>query len=119
MDMAFGGGFGGGAGLAMNAQGGGPNQPLQEVERVRSDFPETWLWSNATVGYGVLCSRRVQRSLIVCIDWRRLLPPQSACHCYSCTVQAAISLPLMNILHSTDWRIRIFHVFCRINTQGS
>ena len=67
MDMAFGGGFGEGAGLAMGAQGGGPNQPLQEVERVRSDFPETWLWSNATVGYGVLCSRRVQRSLIVCI----------------------------------------------------
>ena len=26
------------------------DQPLKEVERVRSDFPETWLWENATVG---------------------------------------------------------------------
>jgi len=30
---------------------GGSGQPLQEVERVRSVFPETWLWSNASVGY--------------------------------------------------------------------
>ncbi|XP_025086885.1 CD109 antigen-like [Pomacea canaliculata] len=26
------------------------NQPLQEVERVRNLFPETWLWLNQTVG---------------------------------------------------------------------
>ena len=31
--------------------GGLPGQPLQEVERVRSNFPETWLWNNATVRY--------------------------------------------------------------------
>ena len=26
------------------------DQPLKEVERVRSEFPETWLWRNFTVG---------------------------------------------------------------------
>ena len=28
-----------------------PKQPLKEASRVRSVFPETWLWSNATIGY--------------------------------------------------------------------
>ena len=26
------------------------DQPLKEVERVRSFFPETWLWLNTSVG---------------------------------------------------------------------
>ena len=46
MDMAF----GVGGGHPMNMPDGGQSQPLTEVDRVRSDFPETWLWSNATVG---------------------------------------------------------------------
>ena len=25
--------------------------PLKKVERVRSVFPETWLWTNSTVGF--------------------------------------------------------------------
>lgn len=47
---ALGGGMGGG----MVEKGPQPphaplNGDLQEVEHVRSVFPETWLWSNATV----------------------------------------------------------------------
>ena len=56
MDMAFGAGIGESVGHAMNTPDGGQSQSLKEVERVRSEFPETWLWENATVGYGVSSS---------------------------------------------------------------
>lgn len=49
--MAFGGGAGGGAGGTFMTGG---QQQLQTVKRTRSVFPETWLWSNKTVGYIVL-----------------------------------------------------------------
>ena len=29
----------------------GETNQLQSADRVRTEFPETWLWSNATVGY--------------------------------------------------------------------
>ena len=42
----------GGVDPAMNGiNGPAHTSPLKEVERVRSDFPETWLWTNASVGY--------------------------------------------------------------------
>lgn len=28
-----------------------PSSQLKEVGRVRSVFPETWLWTNASIGY--------------------------------------------------------------------
>ena len=31
------------------AEGGGPAGGLHEVQHVRSVFPETWLWANASV----------------------------------------------------------------------
>ena len=37
--------------MMMSEMTGGGGGALQEVERVRSVFPETWLWSNHTVGY--------------------------------------------------------------------
>ena len=49
--MAMAEGFGG-VDAAMNGvKGPGNNSPLKEVERVRSQFPETWLWTNTSVGY--------------------------------------------------------------------
>jgi hypothetical protein len=46
VDFAFGGAFP----PEMNmVNGPGGSQPLQEVERVRSVFPETWMWQNLTV----------------------------------------------------------------------
>ena len=30
-----------------------PSSNLQEVDHVRSVFPETWLWSNATLRYSI------------------------------------------------------------------
>ncbi|XP_035679836.1 CD109 antigen-like [Branchiostoma floridae] len=39
-----------GAGVDVLTDGGGGGTALQEVKQVRSFFPETWLWSNATAG---------------------------------------------------------------------
>jgi hypothetical protein len=39
--------FSGGAGTATDGQGA----VLQEVKHTRENFPETWLWTNVTVGY--------------------------------------------------------------------
>nr|ADA77517.1 thioester-containing protein-F [Azumapecten farreri] len=36
------------SGMAPNGMGGTPK--LKEVETIRSDFPETWLWLNKTIG---------------------------------------------------------------------
>lgn len=58
----FGGGFGGGAGGFAAAAGGAmpgvapaPNpassSSLATVDKIRNVFPETWLWTNSTVGY--------------------------------------------------------------------
>ena len=58
--FAFGGG-GGGHAMAGMAPGGvapssGSTGPaLKTVDRIRNVFPETWLWSNANVGF-VICS---------------------------------------------------------------
>ena len=40
-------------GAVINGATGGatPNTALKQVDRVRSVFPETWLWSNSTVGF--------------------------------------------------------------------
>lgn len=27
------------------------SEPMREVDRVRNVFPETWLWTNASIGY--------------------------------------------------------------------
>ena len=49
-DFALAGGMVPGKGTATG--GSVPNlSPLKDVERVRSVFPETWLWSNATLGF--------------------------------------------------------------------
>ena len=41
-----------GSGTATGIGGSQPNpSPLKSVDRVRSVFPETWLWSNATIGF--------------------------------------------------------------------
>ena len=41
-----------GTGTATGTGGSQPNpSPLKSVDRVRSIFPETWLWSNATIGF--------------------------------------------------------------------
>lgn len=55
-EMAFGGGTATGALAPMMPVNSmvpnpAPNSQLKEVGRVRSVFPETWLWSNATIGY--------------------------------------------------------------------
>nr|ADA77516.1 thioester-containing protein-E [Azumapecten farreri] len=51
-EMAFGGGMAAGAGMAPGMANGGMvgTSVLKEVETIRSDFPETWLWLNKTVG---------------------------------------------------------------------
>ena len=36
--------------LVPDGPDGMKDQPLKEVERVRSFFPETWLWLNTSVG---------------------------------------------------------------------
>jgi len=41
----LGGGGGGGA-----IQGLGMGSPLKNVEKIRTNFPETWLWINKTTG---------------------------------------------------------------------
>ena len=59
--MAFGGALPAVAGLQPNSviqpvaplAGGsnaGPTSSLQSVKKIRSDFPETWLWTNTTTG---------------------------------------------------------------------
>ena len=51
-----GGGFGPVDALAGEHQSVATNtaqQGLKSASRVRSVFPETWLWSNATVGYSI------------------------------------------------------------------
>lgn len=62
-DPAFGGG-----GMIMGAAGGGGGFPvpppvntpssgaLAAVDRVRTVFPETWLWTNSTSGYQLQCN---------------------------------------------------------------
>ena len=45
-----GGGFGGGAGSGGSGSPFGHSQPLKHVGRIRTVFPETWLWSNTTIG---------------------------------------------------------------------
>ena len=65
IDREFFGGRGGGGGAppdADHAMGGGgprevsgsghkePERVVKEPERVRAEFPETWLWEEATVG---------------------------------------------------------------------
>lgn len=60
--MAFGaggggGGFGSGSGGFGSGSGGGASssasgsQNLKEVGHIRNVFPETWLWTNSTIGY--------------------------------------------------------------------
>ena len=58
-----GGGYGGGfmamtttlAPSAFKPAGSGANHgSMKEVGRVRTEFPETWLWNSVTVGY-VIC----------------------------------------------------------------
>jgi hypothetical protein len=34
----------------MTDESGGNSKPLQEVSRIRTLFPETWLWMNRTTG---------------------------------------------------------------------
>ena len=56
IDAAFGGGAGGHALPSMAPGGGGPpssssGSALKTVDRVRNVFPETWLWSNTSVGF--------------------------------------------------------------------
>ncbi|KAL8605629.1 hypothetical protein ACOMHN_066324 [Nucella lapillus] len=45
----------GGSTLALGGEGGGggSGQPVKDVDRVRSVFPETWLWTSAAVGPGM------------------------------------------------------------------
>lgn len=38
-----------GGGIMTDSMASGP-APLKEVGKVRSVFPETWLWTNSTVG---------------------------------------------------------------------
>ena len=35
----------------VSASGGSANQALKQVDRIRSVFPETWLWLDSTTGY--------------------------------------------------------------------
>ena len=48
----MGGGAGGGRGGGHGAgtASGSSHTSLKQVDRVRSVFPETWLWSNTTTG---------------------------------------------------------------------
>lgn len=39
--------FGGVNELALTSS----SEPMREVDRVRNVFPETWLWTNASIGY--------------------------------------------------------------------
>lgn len=34
-----------------NSLAGSVTTPLKEVTKIRSNFPETWLWTNETIGY--------------------------------------------------------------------
>ena len=55
-EFAFGAGMGGGAGGGRGGEhgagtaSGSSHTVLKQVDRVRSVFPETWLWSNTTTG---------------------------------------------------------------------
>ena len=40
----------GGGAINQLKGGSSPSSGLKQVDRVRSVFPETWLWSNSTVG---------------------------------------------------------------------
>lgn len=49
--------------VSPQVEAGTGQQDLQEVERVRMVFPETWLWTNLSAGYSCLLSQTPPRSL--------------------------------------------------------
>ena len=52
-----------GTGTATGTGGSQPNpSPLKSVDRVRSVFPETWLWSNASIGFVNIINKHNHKS---------------------------------------------------------
>lgn len=49
--------------VSPQVEAGTGQQDLQEVERVRMVFPETWLWTNLSAGYSCLLSQTPLRGL--------------------------------------------------------
>ena len=54
------------SGVNTVAPQGQGHEELQEVEHVRNVFPETWLWTNASVRYDLASQTAV---IFCCLTW--------------------------------------------------